>query len=216
MTADWTPEDEATWQSTFERQVRGEVRLGHQDDEDLLSGIGDWIDDEDEIPDPAKDGLKAHVRSRLAAERAILASETAEWPKTTDCDRLDAAIASLQDDGIVLWAVSPCCNTCTMAEFPDYVEFLAKEDAGLETRLRGYAYFIEQNMADSLAEGTDIHVYLGYGSTRGEEGDAYPSAALAIGREVVAALDAAGLTTDWPEDLGKKIQLSLDWKRRPE
>ena len=209
----WGDEAAAAKRAEISDIVRGEVRLARVDDASLLQFVQEGPL-EDAVPERAKPELLAFARDRLTAERALLRNEARDWPETTDCDRLDAAVDALQADGIVLWPVSPCCDTCTMGEFPDYVAELIKEDRSLEETFRGYAFFIDQTMAERLSEGTEISVHLGYGSTRGEEGDAYPPAAVAIGHDVVAALEAAGLDVTWDGTLEKKIGLSLDWKRR--
>ena len=202
--------------ASIEAEVRGEVRLGHRDDEDLIDYLGDGLIEDSELSEDARSRLRRYLGDRIRAERGILNAEMTEWPEKTDCDRLDAAIYSLNRNGIVLWAVSPCCNTCTMAEFPEYVDFLTESDPSLRNRLRGYAYFYDQGMAEDLAENTTIRVYLGFGSTRGDEVDDYETEAIQIGREVADALRTADLHVEWNGELSKKIGLSLDWKRRPE
>ncbi len=163
----------------------------------------------DEIIDTAlayaeADGDAQRVEAERATDAALKAhaSAQAEWPETTDCDRLDAAFAALEADGIISRQDFTCCGSCGAAEIWDHVQ--AAEGAGLPAR--GYAFFHQQD-TESAVEGDGL--YLNYGSIE----ESAP-AAVAIGHEIVAKLNAHGLQTDWSGSISERIGVSLDWKKR--
>ena len=88
----------------------------------------------------------------------------------------------------------------------------------VRSNVRGYAFFIDQNMADMLAEDTDVSVYLGYGWFSQEESsvapDVYERNALDIAREVCDCLRKHGFEPDWDGSFSRKIGVSLNWQRR--
>jgi hypothetical protein len=124
------------------------------------------------------------------------------WPSRTDCDRLDAAFAALEADGVIARQNFSCCGTCGSGEIWDEIEEAQKEGRPA----RGYAFFHMQD-TESAVEGYGL--CLNYGAC--EEGEA---AAVAVGRDIVAALTAQGLQTDWDGSHAKRIGVSLDWKKR--
>jgi len=125
-----------------------------------------------------------------------------EWPEVTDCDRLDAAFAQLEADGVISRQNFTCCGTCGSAEIWD--EISSARDAGKPAR--GYAFFHMQD-TESAVDGYGL--YLNYGSC--EEG---PEAAIAIGHEIIARLKDHEIKTDWDGRIERRIAVSLDWKRR--
>jgi hypothetical protein len=136
----------------------------------------------------------------------------------TDCDRLDRVEDALRDQEILLWQVSPCCDTCTGAELPDRIDVINGRFPGFHDRVRGYAFFIDQNMPEMLAKSTELSVYLAYGwfSPDGSEvaPEVYQKHALGIAREVCEALRDEGFEANWDGDFARKIGVSLNWQRR--
>ena len=127
------------------------------------------------------------------------------WPPETDCDRLDRVEETLRGRGILLWQVSPCCDTCTGGELPDRIDEIDRRYPGFRDRVRGYAFFIDQNMADMLAEDTQVSVYLAYGWFSPDDStvapEVYESKALGIAREVCDCLREHGFEPDWDGSL---------------
>ena len=157
----------------------------------------------------------AHELERAAT---WLASEQATWPDETDCDRLDRVEVALRERGILLWQVSPCCDTCTGAELPDRIEAINRRYPGFRDRVGGYAFFIDQNMPHMLAENTHVSVYLAYGWFSSDDSevahDIYERNALGIAREVCECLRNEGFEANWNGDFARKIGVSLNWQRR--
>lgn len=139
-----------------------------------------------------------YTREALDEHRA----EQAGWPAVTDNERLDAAFAALEREGIVCRQNFSCCGTCGAAEVWD--EMAAVEEAGAP--VVGYAFFHVQD-TEAAVEGAGL--YLSYGAVA--EGAA---AAEAVGRAVVDALEAKGLTTVWDGHWSRRIFVQLEWRRR--
>jgi hypothetical protein len=116
---------EKTWNDELREKLRrslrsvivGELRLAKRGDEDIFEICRDAYINE-ECPERERDEFMQFAALELERTAAELASEQATWPSETDCDRLDRVETALRDRGIVLWQASPCCDTCTGANFP--------------------------------------------------------------------------------------------------
>ena len=177
--------------------VRRDVAGGCYDDDAILTNANEVF--EEELPRPmlrveASAALRAALAEHRAAER--------DWDEITDCDRLDAAFAALEEGGIIARQNFTCCGTCGASEIWDEVEEAQKE--GVATQ--GYAFFHMQD-TESAIEGHGL--YLNYGAC--EEGEA---AAIAVGHRIVAALEAQGLGTEWDGSWGQRISVAMVWKKR--
>ena len=89
---------------------------------------------------------------------------------------------------------------------------------GFRDRARGYTFFIDQNMPEMLADNTSLSVYLAYGSLAQDESgisaEVDEKKALDIAREVCKCLRDEAFEPDWDGDFGRKIGVSVDWRRR--
>jgi hypothetical protein len=213
----WDDESREDLRQTLRWGILGRVRLANRDREDLLETCRQ-IYLEDTCPEDEQEAFVRFAGEVLDRVQILHASEMASWPEQTDCDRLDRVEAALRERGILLWQVSPCCNTCTTAEIPDRIDLIERRHPGFRDRVRGYAYFVDQNMPEMLAEDTQISVYLGYGWFSPEDAvvppGEYEPNALGIAREVCQCLRDEGFEVDWNGDLANKIGLSLNWQRR--
>ena len=213
----WDDETRTALRETLEWVIRGELRMAKNSPDQILESCREvYIHDtcpEDEWEE--FDQLAARILQRTADR---LASEQAQWPEETDCDRLDRVEAALRDRGIVLWQMSPCCDTCTVGEMPDRVAEIDDRHPGFREHLRGYGFFIDQNMPEELSEGTEVSVFLGYGWVSPDDTevppDEYESHALGIGRELCECLREEGFEPDWDGSFSRKIGVSLNWQRR--
>ncbi|MCA9642538.1 MAG: hypothetical protein H6718_19810 [Polyangiaceae bacterium] len=193
----------------------GEVRLGKRDDEEIVFIAVDRL--ADEIPEEEVPLFEAHAIKQLPLVRQRHEAEQSDWPEETDCDRLDEVQDELQEDGIVFWQASPCCNTCSQSELPDRLREIDEDDPGFAKECRGYAFFHDQSLPDELLENSQLLVYLSYGWFPDKDDVSeteYAKQALAIGEEVCDALESAGFRVDWTGDLSKKIGLHINWQRR--
>jgi hypothetical protein len=122
-------------------------------------------------------------------------AEQAAWG-TTDCDRITAAFADLDRNGIIARERFSCCQNCGTHEI--------WEEAGPDTR--GYAFFHMQD-AESAVDGG---LYLSYGSRSGDADEA-----VAIGHEVVKTLGVHGLRTEWDGSVRTRVLIEdLNWQKR--
>jgi len=148
------------------------------------------------LPDPQA------LRAAAAAvtEQAISAHvrDQAEWPDTTDCDRLDAAFAELDQLGILARQHYSCCGTCGSNDI--------RIELGQVTAARGFTFFHIQDTEHAVG---GEFLYLSYGSATADRSDA-----VAIGREVVDALSRHGLRPSWDGRHVNRIGLALTWQRR--
>ncbi|MFF1872859.1 DUF6891 domain-containing protein [Kitasatospora herbaricolor] len=141
----------------------------------------------------------SRAQAQVLADRMWLErlAEQAGWQGETDPERLTRAFTALQETGITAREHFTCCRSCGQAEIGG--------EGG--PGARGFVYFHTQS-TDSAAAGHGLTLHYG-----GFDGS--PATTAAIGHEVVAALEAAGLRTDWDHDPGQAITITpLDWRRR--
>jgi hypothetical protein len=155
----------------------------------------DESDDPDEVVEARAESLLSDAVRRHLAEEA-------KWPAVTDCDRLDAAFAELEKEGVVCRQNFSCCGTCAVGEIIDVMQ----EESAQGRDVIGCAHYNCQT-TESAVEGQGIH--LSYGAICGGDTES-----VAIGHRIARAVAAHGLTVTWDGDLTKRIHVALDWKRR--
>jgi hypothetical protein len=140
---------------------------------------------------------------RLAAE--VLAAHQADqagWGPTTDCDRLDAAFAALDAQGIVARQHFSCCNNCEFAEIWDEVEEAEKQQP-----VEGYVFYHLQATERAIKTG---HLLMAYGSVEDD-----PEAFQRVGNKIVAELRRVDLNASWGGTAGHPIVVEgIVWRRR--
>jgi hypothetical protein len=219
------PNADQKWDDAAREQLRqsirdlvtGEVRLNLNEPEHILESCRESLIEE-EAPEEEWDEFVRFASAQIDEAIAKHAEEQRGWPAETDCDRLDRVEEDLRQRGIVLWQVSPCCDTCSNAELPDRVDVIEQRHPGFRQSLRGYAFYIEQNLPQMLAEDTNISLCMAYGwfAPEGSEVDeaTYEKNALGIAAEVRDSLSQHGFDVDWNGQLARKLGLSLNWQRR--
>lgn len=197
--------------------VLGEVRLHRFDTAAILNHCRE-VYIEDQAPQAEWDQLLSFTAQQIEEAAADHAQDQTRWPEETDSDRLDRVEESLRQRGILLWQVSPCCDTCSGAELPDRIDAIEQRYPGFRQTVRGYAFYIDQNLPDMLAESTQVSLYLAYGWFAPEGADVaqddYAQHALGIAHEIKDTLTAHGLDTRWNGEMSQKLGVSLDWRRR--
>lgn len=197
--------------------VLGAVRLANANHDDIVDFCRE-VYITDECPEKEWETFVQFATEELEKAASGHLKEQGGWPTVTDCDRLDQVEAALRDRGILFWQVSPCCDTCTVGELSSRIDEIERRDPSFRNRVRGYAFFIDQNMADMLADNTRISVYLGYGwFSPGDstvEPNLYEKKALGIAHEVCDCLGEHEFKPDWDGSFSKKIGFSLNWQRR--
>lgn len=192
-----TPDQREEILTILREHISRDVRGGFLDEEEIIEGCVDCFADEyDEA------SLRKHVpvltRELLVAHR----KEQANWPATTDCDRLDRTLEELEKSGIVCRQDFSCCGTCGSAEI--WAEIEQADAAG--SKSRGYLFYHAQDTESAVENGS---LYFNYGST--EEG---PEPSLAIANEIQNALQRNGFPVQWNGKLEQRIGIQLDWKKR--
>jgi hypothetical protein len=178
-----------------DRHVRG----GFTPVGDIAEAACEYLGDEADAA-----ALRTYAEQFTAEALVALSDEEKTWPVITDCDRVDAAFQHLEAQGIVARQDFSCCQTCGHGEMWDEVE--ASRVVGANPK--GYAFYHLQD-TEAAVEGQGLHVAFG----AVEEGD---EALAAIGRDIASALRAQGLQVNWNGETGKRIHVSIDWKRRRE
>ncbi|WP_370409504.1 hypothetical protein [Streptomyces fradiae] len=176
----------------LERRVREVLVGGYASRAELAELAEDYLVTGDRRP-VSREQAQA-LADRLWLERV---AEQATWQGETDPERLSRAFAALEDAGITARENFTCCRGCGQSEIGG--------ESGPDAR--GFVYFHTQ-CTDSAAAGHGLTLLYG-----GFDGSSETTAA--IGQEVVAALEAVGLRTDWDHDPGRAITVTpLDWCRR--
>ena len=174
------------------------VRGGYMCRADIVRELEGMAEDEGLSPD------LFDAEGLVGMEVRELKGEQIHWPAVTDYDRLDAAMEALEMRSIVARQDFTCCGTCGVAEIG--AEINDFEQKGV--RARGYVFFHQQD-TESAVDGHGL--YFNYGHALEYD---KPEASIEIGKELVKALEGAGLRPKWNGDLGQRIFVPLDWKRR--
>jgi hypothetical protein len=190
-----TPSKELT--DSIGENIRDQVAEGFDDPDDIIESVVEMFSDEadEDVLRPLAERLTAQaVQSHLQVQ--------ADWPESTDCDRLDLALDELTTSGIVCRQHFSCCRNCGLAEIGGEMD----EEAENGVAVRGYAFFHVQ-CTESAVETGWLHLY--YGAVEEDE-----DAVTAIGREIVEVLHSHDLVTDWNGQGDTAIGVQVDWKRR--
>ncbi|MFD4635766.1 DUF6891 domain-containing protein [Lentzea sp. NPDC058436] len=176
----------------LENRVREELAAGYASRAQLAELAEEFLVDDDVRP-VSREQASA-LADRLWLERI---AEQRTWQGETDPERLTRAFAVLQESGITARENFSCCRNCGQTEI----------GAEAAPGARGFVYFHSQ-CTESAAAGHGLTLLYG-----GFDGSAETTAA--IGQEVVAAVEAAGLPVVWNGDPGRSISVTpLDWRRR--
>lgn len=155
--------------------------------EDLLGG---------ELP-------RKRIRELVKAEVARQKIEQASWPEVTDCDRLDQAFAALQAESILALHNAGM----TPSEGIDEMSESYHEAGGAASEIVGYCFYHRQDMEDALKHG---ELLVAFGDINGNS-----RKGVAVGKQVRAALEAAGLRVAWSGSIKDKLTIQgFRWQRR--
>lgn len=146
------------------------------------------------------DLIKAFAANTLAEKRAA----EAQWPQTTDCDKLDRAFARLHEQGV-------CALHCTGDTQDDGFEALSDAlDDDLEERYHGYCFYYSQDIDHALEEDG---LLLAFGHI--DMSEVKDEEHVAVGRLVCEALRQEGLEVEWSGSKKRRIALpQFVWRRR--
>lgn len=143
------------------------------------------------------------LRAAVAPEFAKKRQAENQWPKVTDCDRLDSAFRALDKRGILGLHNAGY----TMSEgHTDAFEMLARQPKG---RYFGYCFYHGQDV-DRAVDGAGL--MLAFDHVEGDVPDK-----LRVGVTVREELEKVGFSLDWDGTVKRRIDIpSFDWKRRSE
>jgi hypothetical protein len=136
----------------------------------------------------------------LTAHRA----DQAGWGPTTDCDRMDKAFETLNQQGIVARQDFSCCNNCGFTEIYDEVEAAEKDRP-----IFGYVFYHLQCTEWVIKTG---QLLMAFGRIE-EDSEALHR----VGNAVVAELCRVGLNASWGgTDHHPIVVEGMVWRRRRE
>jgi hypothetical protein len=122
---------------------------------------------------------------RITAELlAVHRAEQTGWEKTTDCDRIDKAFATLNRMGIVARHNFSCCNNCGFIEIWDEIEEEEKHHP-----VEGYVFYHLQAIEAVIESG---QLLMAYGCVAEDE-----VTFVRVAEKIVAELRHVGLNTSW-------------------
>jgi hypothetical protein len=195
------PELSAELRESAEEFAGGLINGGFRTYEQVTCDVADFLLAAAERADPDDESTASELAEGVVEglwERRL--AEQAEWPETTDPDRLLAAFDALESQGVVARPDFACCRQCGESE-------IAGEAAAGSPAAQGYVFFHQQDTARA-AEGEGL--YLAYGPLPGSPVDTG-----AVGRRIADALTEAGLPYRWDGSPDQRILVTpLEWRKR--
>ena len=176
--------------------IAGEILEGFRTDDEIIESAVESFEDE-----TGRDDLQPEIERIVAELSASHHAQQVGWESRTDCDRLDEAFVTLENQGIVARQNFSCCSNCGHAEIGNEIQQTkAKRD------VLGYTFY---HMQDT-ERATGGSLYLAFGAVKPG-----PEPIIHVGRAIVEILRQAGLKTEWDENPNNRILITdLDWKRR--
>ncbi|MFD5553094.1 DUF6891 domain-containing protein [Streptomyces sp. NPDC127068] len=143
---------------------------------------------------PVSPGQARELVDRLWLARV---AESADWSGTTDPERVTEAFAALERRGITAREDFACCAGCGRSDI----------DGEAGPGARGYVFFHRGATGSAVAGQGLALVYGGFDGTG--------TTAVAVAREVVAALANAGLSTEWDGEPDSSVLVTpVNWRKR--
>jgi len=172
--------------------IRHWIWSGFYTEDQIESMIDDVVDGDCDVE---------MLKSRVAPEFASKLEAEAEWPDTTDCDRLDLIFQTLEERGI---CAVPNAGY-TMSE--GHTEVAEAMAAAPNQHYTGYCFYHGQDIERSIDGGG---IMLAFGAFS----DA-PEQSIAIGRVICEELRQQGFTVDWNGSRETRISVpQLVWHKR--
>jgi len=174
-----------------EERVRTRLRCGYDSRKVLAEIAEDYLVDGDDRP--VSRAQASRLVDRLWLDRL---AEQETWEGVTDPERITRAFEALEASGITARENFTCCRGCGLAEIG-----AEREDA------RGFVFF-HQQVTEHAADGYGLALH--YGGF-----DESAQTTTAVGHEIVTALTAAALSTEWDGNPDMAIEVtSLTWHKR--
>ena len=144
------------------------------------------------------------VLTAIDAALATWEEEKRSWEGVTDCDRLDAAFAALNERGII--AIQNAGYTQSDG-YDDFLEAYANcED---KSNIQGYCFYHGQDLEHAV-RGRALFLAFGPADPDQEE-----SKGPEIGQIVKEEMERAGLSVDWDGTFARRLSIpDLKWQKR--
>lgn len=181
------------------RQIHLLIWGGFETPEDIHDIIAEQSPSPDELTTTDHRWIDTEIQRRLADKQ----ESQAQWPRTTDWDRLDNAFQSLDNNGII--ALHYAGNTQSDGLADTMEVFDARQQAG-ETP-QGYVFYHGQDVDTALESG---RVHLAFGAFDNSE-----ESAAGVARTVVSTVNRHGLHVSWDGSLDQRILIQpIEWRKR--
>ncbi|MCA9913034.1 MAG: hypothetical protein KC496_06780 [Anaerolineae bacterium] len=180
----------------LEATIRTQVRSGFYSRSQVMETIrAEYLSDSAFTPWLTEDRIRQmtdqEITQQLQTQR--------NWPRFTDCDRLDTAFAALEREGIVARQDYSCCQTCGHKDIQD--------ELAQSGEIRGYVFFHHHDTEMALA---GHGLMLSYGARDGNDREQ-----VQVGQRIVFALRDAGLQIAWSGNPYERIYIRhFNWQRR--
>src|SRR5205085_4464560 len=149
------------------------------------------------------------VAEIVDSEFARKAEAEKTWPERTDCDRLDAAFAALDERGIIAKQYAGYTQSDAHS---DIAEALRDAEVEGEDKYTGYCFYTAQDV-ESMLNGQH-ELYLGFGTNLEQAGEVAQAlgapnnvGAVEAGRLICAVLKEFDFDTQWDESPSTRIAI---------
>lgn len=175
------------------------ARGGFETEASTLETILDEYLNPDEVDADDRRWIEAEVARAYARKRA----DEATWPLETDFDRLAVAFDALDAGGIIALHRAGYTRSDGISDAAEVCH--QRRERGRSSR--GFVFYHGQDVEAVVA---DRGLYLAFGAF-----DDRDATMAAIAAEIVAAVEAQGLRTQWEGDVGKRILVHpIVWLKR--
>lgn len=176
--------------------IDSHVHGGYAPIDDIARMVIECFDEDTLDPDEVHGLVKAAQRAHR--------KQSASWPATTDCDRLDAAFLAMGARGIL---VLPNAGLTQSDGYGDFREALHRHPT--PESIVGYCFFHGQDLGLALR---GHGLYLAFGPARAA---LESTAGVEVGQAVADELRRVGFAVTWDGSVKQRIFVpEIDWKRR--
>lgn len=190
----------------LQERVRMAVAGGYDNADNIVEDLVELVEYDPEteaLVAAEREGVVEVIQDMVDAQMAQHAAAEMSFPPMTDCDRLSAAFATLEADGIICREDVGYTQSDLQYDMWELVDRLRSDGASP----RGWAAFHRQDVERAVTSGK---LYIAFASMSDDD-----EGFRAIGSEVAGVLAGAGLTVNWNSDPNARIQLvGLRWEKR--
>jgi hypothetical protein len=187
-------------QSQIQDLVALEVKGGFGDRDEIIERVLETL--EMDIDDFDPDDFEPMVAESTDEHLKAYQLEQATWTEPTDCDRLDAVFAELEEAGLLVGQNYGETQDDAIADLSEVFDEHPDTDD-----LRGYVFYTHQDLERVIESGT---LALGFGMANDDGPDA-----IEVGKIIAEAFKQAGFQVKWNGKLSARIEVTqIEWKKR--